>query len=163
MEGELRLLRQALQDVKAIGDKGSFPNALATLAGQLQGEARQRHLRQALEAAIAIGDEWLRANVLAAVAGQLQGEPVIWKRMLKEAEQLGKDRRIKVLSVLANDWPASFAYSDFAQMLNTMGISNRIAWLVLVQTLAPSINELGGEAAVEDSVSAILDIACWWP
>ena len=48
--------------------------ALAALALQLTGEARESALSEGLAAARAIGYEWVRAKALAALAPQLTGE-----------------------------------------------------------------------------------------
>jgi hypothetical protein len=139
--GEPELLRRALEAVTAIGGEGNRAEALAAVAGQLEGEARRQRFCQALDTASGINNPGYRADTIPAMVGQLQGEPVFWEWMLQQAEQLEKAGRLKVLSVLANDWPASFGYSDFAQMLNTMGICNRIDWFELSKALAPVIRE----------------------
>jgi len=72
LEGEPRA--EALEAALAIQWGWKRAEALAALAGQLEGEARQQALARGLEAALAIGNERARASALAALAGQLEGE-----------------------------------------------------------------------------------------
>ena len=100
MTGEL--LAQALAASQAIGDERSRAEALAALAPQLTGEARQQALAQALAASQAIGEEGHRAEALAALAPQLTGEPQRLAAGAGRRAAIGAERsRAEALAALA--------------------------------------------------------------
>lgn len=71
--------------------------------------------------------------------------------------------RAEALAAVARAWSIRCDYLHLIQMLDAMGASHRMYWLVLVQGLLSIISQLGGETAVSETVDAILDTARWWP
>ena len=80
-------MAQALAASQAIGEEGPRAHALAALAPQLTGEARQQALTQALAASQAIGNEEGRADALKALAPQLTGD--LLAQALAAAQAIG--------------------------------------------------------------------------
>jgi len=81
---------------------------LATLAGQMEGQARQEALARGLEAALAIRDERDRARALATLAGRLEIAPDREQflarlregitRLLWDCRQVKREELLKVLA-----------------------------------------------------------------
>jgi hypothetical protein len=147
---------EALEVVRAIGNKRQRAGALVSLAPRLDLPQRQQVLREALEAARVIGDEWQRAGALAALAPHLAelGHP---REALKTAQAIGDERRraeaLAALTLHLQPPRCQQVLCEAMKVAQAIGDERQRAGTLAA--LAPHLAELGHPREALEAVRAI--------
>jgi len=160
------VLAQALQVARTIQDGSARANTLAELIPHLPEDQKLDVLAQALQAAQSFQhgieqQETIRKLILACPDARLFNSFSIVLRLGLESSEVFEEftRRWDVLIQSAD----RDEFSLYAEILRTYAAKQRRVLLEILGATQPIILRIGGQAAIQETAQAILDVGQWWP
>ena len=155
------LFPQALAAVFAMPGGSGRAEALAALAPRLPPDL----LAQALAAATAITDNSGRAEALISLVPHLPADQQggALSQALAAASRTGSETRVKVLKTARSAHFRDGSGSYVHLLRDSLSGIDRTVCLRVIEAAAPAISEIGGGAAIQQCVDAIVAAHRWWP
>jgi hypothetical protein len=167
--GRIAALDEALSAAIHIPEPGTRVIALIALIPYLPTEKRASALDHSLNVALAIDDAGWRADILFTLVDQLPKavDAEVLERILAGAKLVEETvRRAHILQTVAGysltgtDLPWNQCWRAVIEDSATRGRDILISDL---SAIGPVIFRLGGNAAIQESIQALLDVGRWWP
>jgi hypothetical protein len=163
-----KALQEALAAARQIAEEQSRAHALSAVAKRLGAEDRDKALQEALAAARQIPNEGSRASALNEVARFVELRSVgelfrSWPALVERPEMLPTIERIAAVWGEFCRLQGADPAGVFDSWLLRLARSNRSHAMTVMQLLLPVIETIGGEAALKDMASAMVDAGRWWP
>ncbi|WP_293346923.1 MULTISPECIES: NB-ARC domain-containing protein [unclassified Microcoleus] len=158
------LYSEALATARQIQNQSTRAEILSSLAEKLQSE---NLYSEALEITSQIQSESDLVRVLSSLAEKLPEN--LYSELLEITSQIqSESNRAKVLSSLLNAMPSSQPKNEVYKMWleimkTTLSKLKRPEFHENIDALTPVVYKLGGKDAIMEIVTAIQDVARWWP
>ena len=159
---------KAILDVLAQADKLAQAINLIEIAKQMRDEEKEQNIQLALET-IASGKGWRgREPDLDIIVRQMKGE--VNEQVMKQVFEMATEvflemNRTKVLSEVANQinvWDTKELSKAFQKNVPILANRTRYDFYYDISVLLPIIETLGGKPAIQETFSAVQDVARWW-
>lgn len=171
------LTSEALAVVRELPDKEWRARALIALVDYLPDAARVEVLSEAMAATRGIADDWDRAELLSRLVTRLPSDKLRAELLRETLETAMKvwwgglygDARAALIARIVSNWRESrfcdleAIWDAWPEALHMGARDPRPPFLRVLGGLAPFVADLGGAAAIAETIGAIQDVGRWWP